>query len=233
MNSSPSRSSDLIETLSSYLTGLDETGTSSVELQTPFPVHAPLPPPPRPRQQPAPVPPLDPPPVEKSILPPPPKPAPVARSVAEKLCWCTLIRMTACHDTLPAEESTVVLVTGTAECADNNGTLLQQILKAVGYEMLGKPLQLTHPADLSGAGSRILVMGNQALQVVSPAGMDLQIVRGMWQTTPYGKLISTYPPSALHDNPVGKKAVWQDLKNLLKDLGLAVPDWTRTKLSGK
>ncbi len=221
--------STLIDTLHSYLEGLDEAGVTSLTLQAPFPAAPPAAPPERPRQQPAGVPPVEIP-VEKSILPPAPLADPVIKPTAEKLIWCTLLRMAACNDNMPAKDTAVVLVTGAEECRGEAGTLLQQMLKAAGYEMLGTPMQWTDPSDLTGAGNRILVMGNPALQAVSTAGMDLKIVRGMWQTTPYGKLISTYPPSVLQDNPTGKKAVWQDLKNLLKDLSLEVPAWTLQQL---
>lgn len=228
----PIPSSTLIDTLHSYLEGLEEAGLAAVALQAPFAAAPPAEPPERPRQQPAAVPPVEPP-IEKTILPPAPAAEPVVKPVAEKLIWCTLMRMAACDDQMAATDSAVVLVTGAEECCGQHGALLQQMLKAAGYEMLGTPMQWTHPGDLAGAGSRILVMGNQALQAVSTAGMDLKIVRGMWQTTPFGKLISTYPPSALHDNPTGKKAVWQDLKNLLKDLSLEVPAWTLQQLKRK
>lgn len=226
----PPQSISLIDTLTSYLEGLDEAGLSTVPLAAPFPAAPPEPPPPRPRQQPAPIPPVEKPQAPQPILPPPPLPEPLVTPVADKLVWCTLVRMAACEDHLPATETTVVLVTSAEDCRAEHGVLLEQILKAAGFEMLGKPMQFTQAGDLEGAGSRILAMGNQALQAVSTSGMDLRIVRGMWQSTPFGRLISTYPPSALHDNPAGKKAVWQDLKKLLQDLSLDIPDWTKQQL---
>ncbi|WFB34481.1 hypothetical protein P3T73_09945 [Kiritimatiellota bacterium B12222] len=224
----PTSSSSLLETLDSYLRGLEESGISSVELTQGFPVLETVPVAPKPRQQPAPVPVVEAAaPAQKPLMPPPPPAKPVVEAVTQKLVWCTLMRMVECEDQIASTETTVVLVTSAEEFEELNGKLLLQILKAAGYAPLATPMKLTHPEDISGAGTRILVMGNEALHKISPAGMDLKIVRGMWQNTPYGKLISTFPPSVLHDNPPGKKAVWQDLKNLLKDMNLTVPDWAR------
>ncbi|MGA0369050.1 MAG: hypothetical protein ACO3N7_06330, partial [Kiritimatiellia bacterium] len=227
-----SLSHPLCSAVSSYLEGLAESGTLSVELEHPFPASPPAPDPVRPRQQPAKVPPvekLE----EKSILPPLPKPEVVAVPEPNRLVWCTLKRLAECGDPVDATQSAVVLVTEVEETRGEHGELLKQILHAAGYTILQTPLSLTHPDDLKGAGQRILALGNPALQKISPAGMDLKVVRGMWQKTPYGKLISSLPPSVLPNNPAGKKAVWQDLKSMLKDLSLEVPQWTRDKLSSK
>ncbi|MDF3128012.1 hypothetical protein P0Y35_02265 [Kiritimatiellaeota bacterium B1221] len=232
MNAPDTSSHPLIDSLESYLKGIEEQGLREIVLEHPFPASKPEAPPARPRQQPAAVPPREEP-VKPTLLPPPPKPEPVAAPVEEKLVWCTLIRLAECGDSGKAADSSVILVTGANEIEEAEGLLLKQILHAAGYEFLSNPLPLTHPDDVKGAGVRILAMGNHALQKISPAGMDLKIVRGMWQNTPYGKLIPTFPPSILPDNPAGKKAVWQDLKSLLKDLNLEVPNWTQKKLSGK
>lgn len=232
MNESDIRPHPLAEILESYLLGLEDQGVQTLLLEHPFPSAAVAAKPPRPRQQPAPVPPVDPP-VEKPILPPGPQPEPVTVPAADKPVWCTLVRLEECGDSLDSSETMVVLVTVEEEMNGENGRLLKQILHAAGYSFHSKPLPLAHGEDLKGGGARILVMGNPALQKVSPAGMDLRIVRGMWQSTAYGKLIPTFPPSVLPDNPAGKKAVWQDLKKLLSDLNLEVPDWTRKKLSTK
>lgn len=233
MTNTPSTPSSFVDVLESYLSGLEENGTALVELDAPFPLQTvtkenSV----RPRQQPAKVPPVEPA-AKKTVLPPPPKQEPVAVPAEEKLVWATLIRLSKCEDTKPSKETAVVLVTGLEETTGENGILLTQILKSAGYEFLGPPLQLTHAEDLAGAGERIVVMGNPALQKISSAGMDLKIVRGMWQTTPHGKMISTFAPSILQDNPAGKKAVWQDIKTLLKDLDLEIPDWTKQKMSKK
>lgn len=222
----------LTQILSSYLKGVEEAGIVSLELAHPFPATPQAAPPKRPRQKTAQVPPVETP-SAKPILPSPPKPEALSVPDTPKIVWCTLKRCADCLDQVDAAQSSVVLVTSAEETVGEHGNLLGQILHAAGYERISKPLPLTHPDDLKGAGARILAMGNPALQEVSPAGMELKIVRGMWQTTPYGKLISTFPPSKLSNNPAGKKEVWQDLKNLLKDLQVEVPHWTKQKMTGK
>lgn len=223
-----------LETVHSYLEGLEEAGTHHIALDAPFPVpdKNPVNLKTRPRQQPAKTPPVETP-SAKSILPPPPQQSKVIETAEEKLVWSTLVRKAQCEDTKDPKETAVILVTGSEETKNENGTLLRQILDAAGYELLSPPLHFTHAKDFSGAGVRILAMGNPALQAVSSSGMDLKIVRGMWQTTSYGKLLSTFSPSVLEGNPAGKKAVWQDIKSLLKDLELDVPVWTREKLAKK
>lgn len=232
MNSPSTQTNSFPETLASYLEGLADEGVREIELTHPFPVEAPAPPPPRPRQQPAPVPARE---ITetKPLLPKTAVPEAVVTVAADKLVWCTLVRMAECGDRREVKDSTVALVTEEEETQAEHGNLLREILRAAGYSFLSAPLHLTSADDLKGAGVRILVMGNSALQKISPAGMDLKIVRGMWQDTPYGKLIPTFPPSVLPENPAGKKAVWQDLKRLLQDLELEIPDWTKKKLAGR
>jgi hypothetical protein len=138
--------------------------------------------------------------------------------------------MEACGDTKPGDETRVVLVVETHELDPPHGTLLLEMLKAIGYEPETPPEPYRTGTVLADRGARVLVMGNTALQAVGTSGMDLSIVRGMWQQSPHGKLLSTYAPSYLDGNPPGKKAAWGDLRKLLGDLGLDVPEWTRKRL---
>lgn len=141
--------------------------------------------------------------------------------------------MAECKDRQPAENTRIVLVTEANELEGDNRQLLSDILNAIGYELPSHTEPFNSPGELAGKGARILVMGNPALQAVSPAGMDLKIVRGMWQQTPQGKVLSTYAPSSLLENTQGKKAAWGDLQKLLRELDLDIPEWTREKLQRK
>ncbi|MDA3873568.1 MAG: hypothetical protein PF795_06380, partial [Kiritimatiellae bacterium] len=162
-----------------------------------------------------------------------PAPKVIAEPVSQRFIQAVLNRMTECQDRQPAENTRVLLVTEADELEGDNRQLLSDILNAIGYELPSQTESFKTPGELAGKGVRILVMGNPALQVVSPAGMDLKIVRGMWQQTPQGKVLSTYAPSSLLDNNQGKKATWGDLQKLLKELELDIPEWTRTKLQRK
>lgn len=228
------KSASFIDTVCSYLEGLEESGRQQVPLSAPFaePPASQASPTPRPRQQPAPAPPLEAP-ASKAVMPKPPAPKAVAEPVTRKFIQALLNRMTECKDSQPAENTRVVLVTEADELDGDNRQLLSDILNAIGYELPSHPDPFCSPGELAGKGARILVMGNPALQAVSPAGMDLKIVRGMWQQTPQGKVLSTYAPSSLHDNNQGKKATWGDLQKLLKELDLDIPEWTRKKLQRK
>lgn len=229
--------SSLASLLTSHLQGLEETGRDRLRLDGPLPRLAPSaapasPPPPKPRQTVA-SPKIVPPSPDPEILPGP-KVAPVTPEPAEAaLSVRVLQRMPECEDTLDPASTRIVLVTGTHEMEEKNGTLLQDMLKAIGYAPEGETRTYREGENLSGLGARVLVMGNDALRKVSTAGMDLGIVRGMWQQSPHGKLLSTYAPSYLHDNPPGKKAAWSDLQRVLKELSLDVPPWTRQRLKKK
>ncbi len=226
-----------LETLESHLEGLREKGTSKVIWKGPMPTTAkePDPPGPRPRQQ------VTPPDVRvaeppQPVLPPSPPPPDETKSVPphSPLQVLRLKRAAECQDSLPAEKSRILLVMNAAELEEPNRSLFSDMLTAIGYRLdEAEYLEWDQQTPLAGQAERMLVMGNDALQATSTAGMDLQIVRGMWQQSPHGKLLSTFPPSYLQDNPAGKKAAWSDLQKLLKDLGLLLPEWTVRKLGKK
>ncbi|MEX2606576.1 MAG: hypothetical protein WD708_04455 [Kiritimatiellia bacterium] len=220
-----------IDTVCSHLEGLEESGCQHVPLSAPF-IEAPVSPPtpaPRPRQQPASAPPQEPP-ASKAVLPDPPAPKAVADTLTRRFIWAVLNRVPECGDPHPPDNTRVVLVTEAGELEGANQKLLADILHAIGYELPSRHEDFTTPREIADKGARILVMGNPALQAVSPAGMDLKIVRGMWQQTPQGKMLSTYAPSSLIENIQGKKATWGDLQKLLKELELDIPEWTRKRL---
>ena len=221
----------IVTLLASHLSGLEEAGRNRLRLDGPLPRSRPPAPPaaPKPRQvvsTPKPLPP-DP---EPEILPKP-KVDPVApASAPARLSVRILHRMPECEDAVDPANTRLALITEAHELEEKNGELLDQMLKAIGYAAASADEPFREGDSLADRGARVLVMGNTALQIVSPAGMDLGIVRGMWQQSPHGKLISTFAPSYLQDNPAGKKAAWKDLQSVLKDVGVEVPAWTRRRL---
>jgi hypothetical protein len=222
----------LLGDLESHLQYLEESGVSQIRLDHPLQRIAPpsADPGSKPRQQIIPAPATRAPEPTPSILPRPEVKNVVQKEVAADIRFQVLTRLPACGDTVEAASTRIVLVTEAHELWPPHLSLLQEILKAIGYECTGDAEPFTDGTLLTGRGARILAMGNPALQAVSTSGMDLKIVRGMWQQSPHGKLLSTYPPSTLTDNPRGKKAAWGDLQKLLADLKLDVPEWTRQKL---
>jgi len=226
--------SRFLSTLESHLEGLRENGATRVPWKGPMPT-APKKEPepaPKPRQQ------VTPPQVPVAETPKPvmpPSPAPKNETVSAATATPTLRvlkleRLAECADDLPAEETRILLVLDAAELEAPNRKLLSDMLYAVGYGLeQAEPITWDQQSPLEGTAERMLVMGNEALQATSSAGMDLQIVRGMWQQSPHGKLLSTFPPSYLQENTAGKKAAWSDLQKLLKDLELSLPDWTRNR----
>jgi hypothetical protein len=226
--------STILNTLTSHLTGLDEDGVVRVPVQKAFPKSHPpeqdrsvqprqsvqtkkvLPPLKEPELMP-----------RKAVTPvTPAKPAPPPLRVL------ILNRHPDCQDSDPSP-CRICLVTDAGEIEGGNRKLLNDMIHAIGFVMPEESTSFSDYENLVNLGTRILVMGNIALQQVSSAGMDLQIVRGMWQQSIHGKLISTFPPSYLHDNPPGKKAAWGDLQKILADLGRDLPEWTRARLKKK
>lgn len=223
------RLSTVLDTLASYVEGLEDSGCAEVPLARPFE------PPTSPKRTPvAPSPPKQPraaPEAPTALLPPSTPPKQVAGVSSEpQLMWVSLERLADCADAIPVHQTRLLLVTTEEELESPHRELLADMLKAIGYGPPDAASPLREVSDLPERGGRILAMGNAALQKVSTAGMDLKIVRGMWQQSPGGKLISTFPPSYLHDNPPGKKAAWGDLQKILKDLRLDLPSWTRRRL---
>lgn len=222
-------SDSFLDTLASYLEGQRAAGIRELEWEGPLPGESViLPPEPARLRTPAPPPPL-----EKSAsaheLPPTSPPPPVALPTSAGTAWIRAVRHPDCQDSDWPADGWILVVSGRDEFTSEAGTLMNDMLKAIGFipqDELSDPNK-----ELPAGASRILVFGNEALQEVSPAGMKLQLVRGLWQESPHGRLMATYEPSAVMDSPSGKKAVWSDLQNLMSDLGLEIPEWTRKKLN--
>lgn len=69
----------------------------------------------------------------------------------------------------------------------------------------------------------IVTLGKCATQSVLGQEIIISKVRGKIMPFKGSKLIPTFHPSYLLRNPAAKKEVWQDLKLVLKELGLPVP----------
>jgi hypothetical protein len=221
-------SESFLETLSSYLEGRKEAGVRSLPWNGPLPSEGEaLPPDPPPPPRPAPAPPLEKRPVEPA-LPSTPKADPVVVPSAPGISWIKATRHADCTDTEWPEDGWILVVSEQDEFEKEAGTLLKEMLHAIGFVPTTAPT--AHQDGIPPGAERVLVMGDPALQVISTAGMQLQIVRGLWQETTSGRMVATYAPSAVVDSPSGKKTVWGDLQLLLEDLRLEIPEWTRKRL---
>ena len=58
-------------------------------------------------------------------------------------------------------------------------------------------------------------------------GLGLRELRGRWHSYKATPLMITYHPAYLLRNPAAKKDVWEDMKLLLKQMGLEVPTGKR------
>ncbi|MCC5849656.1 MAG: hypothetical protein JJU29_16355 [Verrucomicrobia bacterium] len=171
-----------------------------------------------------------------STSPPPARAAehaPASKPAGPALVYLRTERSPECADAHDRADTALILVCEKNDLVGENGELLARMLHAIGYPLptdTGKPLEAV--ADLHGMAARILCFGAAAHAAVSTLKMDLSLLRGKWQSTPGGRMIATHAPSYLEGNPAGKKAVWADLKNLLQDLGLDIPDWTKKQVKG-
>lgn len=218
----------LSDVLISYLEGQKAAGVREIPWRTSLPgEHRITPPPPPPPPTPKAPAPLDKEPT-RPVLPSTPKPPPVAEPVSPSIRWTKAVRHPDCCDTEWPDQGWILVVSDQEEFQGESGDLLSEMLKAIGFVM--DPETSGYAPDFPAGAVRILVLGDDALQVVSTAGMKLQLIRGLWQNSPHGRLIATYAPSAITGSPSGKKTVWGDLQILLSDLGLEIPEWTRKKL---
>jgi uracil-DNA glycosylase len=152
----------------------------------------------------------------------------VVNPSAPRICWIRATRHPDCPASASGDEPTLLVVSDEEEFSGEAGALLDEMLHAIGFVRSSEPAGAA--SGLPGDASRVLMMGNDALQAVSDAGVDLQLIRGLWQPLSAGRGLATYAPSAVTDSPSGKRTVWNDLQHLLEDLSLEIPEWTRQKL---
>lgn len=218
-----------IALLEAHLLGLREEGVRTLEVSRPLrslPARAaaaaspvPQPPPPPPATASA-TPPSAP-------APPPPPPAETLRTaaVAEKHLVALVARDPRCRDSTPTADTVLAVVCAPEEFAGDHRVLLSRMLGAIGYALpeAACPEPLETAGNLRERAARVLCFGETAQQALSPMKLPLNLVRGKWQATPSGRMMALYPPSYLHNNTAGKRSVWTDLQQVLRDLGLELP----------
>jgi hypothetical protein len=157
-------------------------------------------------------------------------PAPEEKDLSG-LVMLLLERLPECLEGRPPEDTRILLVVESGELSEpQNRELLQSMLYAIGYPLPAAQRPVSELRECTSPVQRIVCMGEAANDHLCTVKMGLSLVRGKWQDTPAGRMIATFPPSYLQDNPTGKRAAWGDLQKLLKDLGLSMPEWTRKKL---
>ncbi len=67
----------------------------------------------------------------------------------------------------------------------------------------------------------IVTLGRFALQSLMEKGFSITAARGSWLDYNGVKVMPTYHPAYLLRNPAAKKEVWQDMKKVMTELGLA------------
>ena len=67
----------------------------------------------------------------------------------------------------------------------------------------------------------IVTLGRFGLQSLTEKGYGISAVRGTWLDYNGIKLMPTYHPAYLLRNPAAKKDVWQDMKKVMAELGIA------------
>lgn len=143
-----------------------------------------------------------------------------------------LQRLPECLENHAPDQTSLLLVLEDRELKPpETRELLQSMLYAIGYPLPDTPEAVTDITACANKACRIVCMGEKANELFCTLNMGLKLVRGKWQSSPAGRMIATYAPSYLVNNPTGKRAAWNDLQKILQDLGLSVPEWTRKKLS--
>jgi DNA polymerase len=67
----------------------------------------------------------------------------------------------------------------------------------------------------------IVTLGRFALQSLMEKGLSITAARGSWLDYNGVKVMPTYHPAYLLRNPAAKKEVWQDMKKVMTELGIA------------
>jgi len=221
----------LHNTLTSYLEGQKHSGVRNIHWKGDLPGQRKLLPP-EPATPPKPT---SAPPLEKaassSSLPPSAPQQPVVKPSQPGTSWMKAVRHPECLDEDWPSDGWILIVSEDPEFTNQAGKLMTDMLHAIGFVSDSHLSTTEHPIPQNA--TRVLVFGDHSLQQVSTAGMKLQLVRGLWQETPYGRMLATYAPSSVMDSPAGKKTVWGDLQNLASDLGVTIPKWTKQKLKKK
>lgn len=70
----------------------------------------------------------------------------------------------------------------------------------------------------------ICALGTIATQTLLQSDQPISQLRGKWHDYDNYKVMPTYHPSYLLSNPEEKKAVWDDIQLITKELGLALPN---------
>lgn len=107
------------------------------------------------------------------------------------------------------------------------GRLLEKMLYALGYGMEGPPSAWSPAKELLDPAASVLTMGQAALDAVCGKRTSLTMMRGKRISDTGGRPITpTFAPSYMEKNPAAKKAVWNDMLELLDRNGIELPEWS-------
>ena len=107
------------------------------------------------------------------------------------------------------------------------GGLLAKMLYAMGYQLEAERKTWANETD-SPHTLATLALGQQALDRTAGKRSSLTMMRGRPFTSPAGnKVIPTFTPSYLNQNPAAKKAMWKDMLAMLEQLQLDLPPWSQ------
>jgi len=99
-------------------------------------------------------------------------------------------------------------------------TLLTKMVAAIGYRGMADPSSFQADGTFKGL---TVVLGEEALaEIMGRKGLLLKM-RGRRADSPQGVLFPTSHIGALHDSIPGKKKVWEELRSLMSLLGLSLP----------
>jgi uracil-DNA glycosylase len=110
--------------------------------------------------------------------------------------------------------------------AGESGKLLIKILQAMGLEKDAVCIcDISSPLALKNRIKRvkpevIITFGKEASNLILSNNNPLQYLRGRFHEFCGIKVMPTWHPLYLLDNPDKKRDVWEDMKNVMKSLGL-------------
>ncbi|MCM2278678.1 MAG: hypothetical protein NDJ89_11445 [Oligoflexia bacterium] len=106
--------------------------------------------------------------------------------------------------------------------------LLDRMIEAMG--LAPEEFRICGPDELAGLAPRLVVaLGEAAARILLGTDRPLGELRGSFHDFHGTKLLVTFHPATLLENPAAKRDAWTDLQRAAKELGIAIPQKKQEK----
>ena len=172
---------------------------------------------------------------------PPPKPHDPARPVPEtielklparrtkptvKLYHARAQRCPECEDQ-HIDRLDLMIIGPKTEFEGGPSTLLDNMLKAVGWLREGEAQPVSPPAPNRPPPLAVLSLGPEATHFILGDDLDFMLLLGKWQPVRDTHVMPLYAPSYMREHEVAKKRAWKDLRAMMNLNHLSLPPWSK------